>query len=194
LNVEEAEKRLRDYLLNGLATEIFWADQAYALAEEIGRHAEQVNAANFGELFGWLQLALSDRHTLAIVKIFDPAKQYPTRSIPGTLNLLDSNAELWRVRERRRLHQVLIEAGVDRGRFRQFTCGRYEHRWIPTWGEANSLAKYAKEFVATVGTGYLGLIIGKGSDDYRLTDASRRTSLALRRLLKAAGIAADKRG
>jgi len=240
LNVEEAEKRLRDYLLNGLATEIFWADQAYALAEEISRHAEQVNAANFGELFGWLQLALSDRHTLAIVKIFDPAKQYPTRSIPGTLNLLDSNAELWRVRERRRLHQVLIEAGLDNSRVEDMSTAeltravvaRFRNTLpdpnrvgsdnlslslnilrrsrdktiahneamessalqIPTWGEANSLAKYAKEFVATVGTGYLGLIIGKGSDNYRLTDASRRTSLALRRLLKAAGIAADKRG
>jgi hypothetical protein len=58
---------------------------------------EQVNAASFGELFGSLQLVLSERQTLAIVKIFDPVKQYPTRSILGTLNLLDSNAELWRV-------------------------------------------------------------------------------------------------
>jgi hypothetical protein len=63
-----------------------------------------------------------------------------------------------------------------------------------TWGEANSLANYAKEFVATVGAGYLGLVFSEGSDDYIFTDVSRRTSVALRRLLKAAGIAADKRG
>ena len=30
----------------------------------------------------------------------------------------------------------------------------------PTWGEAISLANYAKEFVATLGTGYLGLHFG----------------------------------
>ena len=61
--MDDAEELLRNYLLDGLATEILWADQTYALAEEIGRHAEQVNAANFGELFGSLQLALSERHT-----------------------------------------------------------------------------------------------------------------------------------
>ena len=113
MKIEEAEVLLRNYLLNGLATEILWADQCYALAEEIGRHAEQINTATFGELFGSLQLVLSERHTLAIVKIFDPVKQYPTRSIPGTLTLLESNAELWRVHERQRLQQVLIEAGLE---------------------------------------------------------------------------------
>jgi hypothetical protein len=77
---------------------------------------EQANAASFGELFGSLQLVLSKRQTLAIVKIFDPVKQYPTRSILGTLNLLDSNAELWRVHKRWRLHQVLIETGLDNSR------------------------------------------------------------------------------
>jgi len=30
----------------------------------------------------------------------------------------------------------------------------------PTWGEAISLANYAKEFVATLGAGYLGLLFG----------------------------------
>jgi hypothetical protein len=239
LNVDDAEELLRNYLLDGLATEILWADQTYALAEEIGRHAEQVNAANFGELFGSLQLVLSERHTLAVVKIFDPVKQYPTRSIPGTLTLLESNAELWRVHERQRLHQELIEAGLDSShveamssaeltrtivaRFRdtlpdpkrvspdnlslslnilrQSRDKTIVHNeaiessalQVPTWGEANSLANYAKEFVGTVGAGYLGLIFGEGSDDYIFTNESRRTSIALRRLLKAAGIAADIR-
>ncbi len=115
MGIEEAEELLRN-CLNGLATEVFWADQTCALAEEVGRHAEQVNTASFGELFGSFQLVLVERQALAAVKIFDPVKQYPTRSIPGTLILSDSKAELWRVHERRRLHRVLIEAGLDNSR------------------------------------------------------------------------------
>lgn len=237
MNVEEAEELLRNYLLNGLATEIFWADQSYALAEEIGTHAEQINAANFGELFGSLQMLLSERQTLAIVKIFDPAKQYPTRSIPGTLALLESNAEVWKVPDRQELQQVLIEAGSDSARVEQMTNADLTYAIIShytttlpdpkrgspnnlslslstlrqsrdkaiahneaielsalqtsTWGEATSLIDYAKDFVATVGSGYLGLLFGEGSKDYILTTDARRTSIILRRLLKAAGIAAD---
>jgi hypothetical protein len=48
-------------LLNGIGTQIDLADQAYALAEEIGKYAEQINEASFGELFGALQTMLSDR-------------------------------------------------------------------------------------------------------------------------------------
>ncbi len=121
MNVEEAEEILKNYLLNGLATEIFWADQTYALTEEIGRRAEQINAANLGELFGSLQMLLSERQTLSIAKIFDPVKRYPTRSIPGTLALLESRAEIWKVQDRQKLQQVLIEAGSDRVRVEQMT-------------------------------------------------------------------------
>ena len=228
MKVEEAEVLLRNYLLNGLAMEILWADQSYALAEEIGRHAEQMNTASFGELFG-----------LAIVKIFDPVKQYPTRSIPGTLALMESNAEVWRVQERQRLHQALLEAGLESSHLEDLSNAELTHAivahfrdtlpnpkrlspdnlslslnilrqsrdkiiahneaikssalQVPTWGEANSLTNYAKEFVSTVGEGYLGLDFGEGSDDYILANDSRRTSIALRRLLKEAGIAADVR-
>ena len=72
MNAEEAQQHLRDYLLNGIAAEINWADEAYALAEEIGKHAEQINAGNFNRLFESLQLSLSDRQTLSVTKIFDP--------------------------------------------------------------------------------------------------------------------------
>lgn len=238
MNVEEAEERLRNYLHEGIAVEIFWADQAYTLAEEIGKHAEQINAANLGELLGSLQLILSDRHTLSIAKIFDPKKKkYSTRSIPVTLTLLEKNAELWRVPQRRTLHQALIEAGSDGSHVEQLSNAELTHAIVahfrntlpdpkrigsnrlslsldalrqsrnkviahnediemsalqqPTWGEATSLLNYAKEFVATIEFGYLNLFFGQGSDDYIPTHDARRISIALRRLLKAANIAAD---
>ncbi len=104
---QEAALRLREYLLDGIAGEIFRADQAYSLAQEIGKYAQDVNTANFGELFGYLQIILSDRQTLSVVKLFDPAKKYPKRSIPGTLSLLEDNSDLWELPGRQELQRVL---------------------------------------------------------------------------------------
>jgi hypothetical protein len=59
---------------------------------------------------------------------------------------------------------------------------------MPTWGEATSLVNYAKDFVTTIGFGYLSIAFGRGSDDFRLTNDARRTSNSLRRLLKEASL------
>ena len=184
-----------------------------------------------------MQLVLSERQTLAIVKIFDPSRNYPTRSIPGTLDLLGSNADLWRVYDQEKLQQVLIEAGMDRAsverldntELTQAVVARFRNT-LPdprrvtldklslslsilrqsrdktiahneaidpselrtsTWGEAIALADYARRFIATIGAGYLGLLFGEGSEDYVLMTDARRTSIALRRLLKTVGITPD---
>lgn len=239
MRLKEAEERLQDYVRDGIAAEIFRADQAYSLAEEIGKYAEQINAANFGELFGSLQIILSDRHTLSVVKIFDPARNYPTRSIPGTLAILQSEAESWTVPEPRRLRQVLIDARLDSSNVERMNNIELTHAVVghfrdtlpdpkrlnpdnlslslhalrqsrdktiahneaislsslqtPTWGDATSLLNYAKQFVSTIGLGYLGLHFGESSDNYILTHDARRTSNGLRRLLRTAGITGDLR-
>jgi hypothetical protein len=58
VEAEKAEKQLRDYLLNGIVREIFWAEEAYALAEEVSKHAQAIHAAGFTSLFGSLQVLL----------------------------------------------------------------------------------------------------------------------------------------
>jgi hypothetical protein len=121
LNRVDAEKRLEDYLQYGIANEIYFADQAYALAEEIGRYANQINEANYDELFGPLQDMLSDRQILAVTKLFDRVGKYPTRSIPGTLELLEKHASLWRVRERAKLAEALGQAGADASYVKQLS-------------------------------------------------------------------------
>jgi hypothetical protein len=83
MNTQTPEATLEDYLLYGVAKEIFFADEARYLAIEIGNHAERVNAEGFGQLFGSLQVAYSDRQTLCVTKMFDPeSRKYPTRDIP----------------------------------------------------------------------------------------------------------------
>ena len=113
VNGQEATLRLRQYLLDGIAREIFEAEEAYSLAQEIGNYAQEINTASYGELFGRLQIILSDRQTLSVLKMFDPVKRYPTRSIPGTLSLLEDNSDLWELPERQELQRVLVEAGSN---------------------------------------------------------------------------------
>ena len=96
MDISEAEERLRAYLLEGIGTQILWADLAYELAKEISEYREQINKASFGELFSTLQVILSDRQTLEVTKLLDPEKNYPTRSISGTLALLKRHTPLWR--------------------------------------------------------------------------------------------------
>src|SRR5918998_5314549 len=101
VEAQDAEKRLKDFILNGIVTEILWAEEAYALAQEIGRRADAIRAAGFGSLFGSLQVLASDRQTLSVAKMFDrPRGRYPTRSIPATLAFLKAHADSWRVPER----------------------------------------------------------------------------------------------
>ena len=199
-------------------------------------HVEQPRVANLERLFGSLQVILSDRQTLSITKIFEPENpRYSTRSIPAILGLLETNADLWRVPERRQLHQVLADTGQDVARLEQLSKAELNRTIIayyrstlprqdrvnscrlslsldvlrqsrdkviahnesvekaalqmPTWGGATSLVNYAKDFVTTIGFGYLSIDFGRGSYGYRLTYDARRTSNRLRRLLKAAGLA-----
>jgi|SRR5215211_1539699 hypothetical protein len=61
----------------------------------------------------------------------------------------------------------------------------------PTWGGAISLVNYAKDFVSTIGFGYLSTHFEQGSGDYYLTYDAQRTSRSLRRLLEATNISAE---
>ncbi len=238
LNVEAAEKRLRDYLIDGVAAEVFWADEAYALAEEIGQHVDWLKAANFDGLFGILQVIMSDRQTLSITKIFEREdRRYPIRSIPSILSFLEANAELWTIPQRLQLHETLVESGLDSTRVEQLdsveltravvahyrsilptqdridscSLSRSLHvlrqsrdkviahnesiersaLQIPTWGDATTLVDYAKQFVTTIGFGFLGIDFGLGSRGYLLTYDAHRASLGLRRLLRAANLAGN---
>lgn len=114
MNTQSAEGTLRDYLMNGLLTEIYWADQAKAAAVLIGEHSASINAEGFGEVFGHLQSIFSERETMAVAKMYDtPSTQFPTRSIPAMLKLIELHSSLWSLPERPSLEQLLIDEGAD---------------------------------------------------------------------------------
>jgi hypothetical protein len=227
LDTAEAEERLRAYLLEGVGSQILWADLAYELAKEISEYREQINESNFGELFGTLLQILSDRQTLEATKLLDQEKNYPTRSIPGTLALLKRHATLWRIPQRERLIAALAQGDskdthLDPLSNEDLTYGVVQHYEAnlpdaplllqsrdkviahsehitgpaleaPTWGEATRVITFAKDFVITIGSGYLNQSWGKDSSDYIPQNSAPRPARGLARLLRKAGIVEETR-
>ena len=214
MDTAEAQKLLRTYLLEGVGTQIFWAELAYELAKEISSHREQIAEASFGELFGGFWVMLSDRQTLEVTKLLDPKKNYPTRSIPGTLALLKDHARLWRIQQRESLIEALTQGGSEGTPLDQlsdedltYAVAQYYEKNLPdaplllqsrdkviahnehisgppleapTWGEATRVITYAKDFVSTIGSGYLS--------QFWVQNSAQRPAVALHRLLRTAGI------
>lgn len=238
--MSDVEAQLRDYLLNGIVADIFRAEEAYVLAETIGHHADTINAAQFGHLFGPLQGILSEHQTLAITKIFERhTGRNRVRSIPSVLMLLEDNAGAWLIPQRLVLHELLMDEGhseahlarlsgadLTRAVVRHFrsTLPRSDRveecmlssslellrqsrdkviahneavapgtRQYATWGQAASLVEYGKRFVRVVGFAYLSIAFEEGGE-YLLSFDAQRSSRALCRLLKAAGLEARTNG
>ncbi len=225
MDTADAEKLLRAHLIEGVGNQISWADLTYELAKEISNHREQIAEARFDELFSRLWVILSDRQTLEVTKLLDPKKNYPTRSIPGTLAILKHHARLWRIPQRESLIDALAQGGSEDTHLDQLSdedltyavAQHYEKTLpdaplllqsrdkviahnehisgppleAPTWGEATRVVTYAKDFVNTIGYGYLSQLWVQNS--------TQRPAVALHRLLRTAGIvdssyASDHRG
>lgn len=62
-----------------------------------------------------------------------------------------------------------------------------------TWAELNKLLAYAKSFIGAIGWGYLSIAYEANNGDYILSRDALRTSAAMRRLLKKAGIEENER-
>jgi hypothetical protein len=109
VNTLEAEAKLDDYLMKGVVSEIFWADEAKAFAVKIGEHSATINNTQYAPLIGRLQTIVSDQQTLAVAKMFDADSR--TRSIPNILSLIDDNIPVWQLKDRRALEIFLINEG-----------------------------------------------------------------------------------
>lgn len=113
------EQLLRDQT-DGVISDISQADQAYALLFLIGQHAANINGATFGGFFAPIQDILVRDYILAITKTFGvPNRNYPIRSIPKTIDLLEQSLKELRISQRYPLLRRLFCAGVDVGTLRQ---------------------------------------------------------------------------
>jgi AbiU2 len=108
-----AKETLKNYLMEGIADDLFAAEQTYALLKQIGQNADGINQAKFGALFGPLQVVLSNAFFLSVAKLFEkPNRKYPTRSIPSVLQLLERSSHELLIEERMAVMRRLAAAGM----------------------------------------------------------------------------------
>jgi hypothetical protein len=128
---------LDDILSNGIHIDLHRAEQCFALRTIIAEHAEGINGASFGDLFGNLQQILYQFAVLSVAKVFErPGSQYPLRSIPAALahmNEYAADLAIWNP------HDVIkglvtfghIEGELNRLSHAELTrtlCAEYNHR------------------------------------------------------------------
>lgn len=107
-----AKKKLNEIISQGVKWEIFEAEGAIKLYEEIGKHKNDLSENNFDNLFGFLQNALLAQTILAVNKIYERPGRFPSRSIPAALKLLQNHSTKLNIEYREQLEQKLALWGV----------------------------------------------------------------------------------
>ena len=97
-------EELKDIIFEGVALDIFRADQCISMLNAIGTSAKFLNNQGFGDVFGSMQGYLTEHVVLSITKIFEKPTRYPIRSIPRALDILEKNSEIITITD----HQTLI--------------------------------------------------------------------------------------
>jgi hypothetical protein len=77
------DKKMRDDIIPKLWILIVSAKTNLQVSELIGRHAAQINAKRFGELWGYVQMNADRLYTQQIAMIFEEPKDHPLYSIPA---------------------------------------------------------------------------------------------------------------
>lgn len=97
----------------GLAIDLYYADEANSLYSEIGRNVDDINRATFGAFFGSLQLILMRYLILSTVRLFDaPGSKYRIRSLPSAIRVLRSYRDTLIVEQRPGLIASLVRHGT----------------------------------------------------------------------------------
>ena len=105
---------LKDIVHNGIAIDIFNAEEAFYIEDVIGTNAKEVNDATYGNFFGPVQIFLTNSLILTVAKLYErPKKQYVIRSIPNALKVLEENAGILDIPERPTLNNWFISKGHD---------------------------------------------------------------------------------
>ncbi len=106
-------ERLRDVVSKGVAIDVYHAEEALFLDELIGKNAESINEASFGQFFGSQQNLLGKELILATNRIFEHGRgRYLLRSIPSALMTLSDSAGSIEIQNRIALIDYLVDKDV----------------------------------------------------------------------------------
>jgi hypothetical protein len=106
--------QLDDILSNGIQIDLYRAEQCLALREVIAEHANEINGASFGDLFGNLQRILYQFAMLSMAKVFEiQTPRYPLRSIHAALTVLKDYGSALALQNKHSLIEALVQFGHD---------------------------------------------------------------------------------
>jgi hypothetical protein len=90
----EARSEFKRMVMEGIHADLFLALESRHLFEEIGTHAEQINASSFMPVFAVLQGYASTNFILAITRLLERAgNRYALQSVEGTLTYLKAHQD-----------------------------------------------------------------------------------------------------
>jgi hypothetical protein len=230
----EAREQLHDILWEGLQVDIFKGDQALQLVRFIGTHADKINEAKFGAIFGPLQDVFTDAAILSVNRLYDKPKGFEVRSIPSTIDFIMGHGDNLKIEQRLPITRKLSGLGHDADELNKLSdaqitkmIARHFDKSLPrvalthanalskglnalktrrdktiahpeavelsslpiaTFADMDQLLVYAKDFIHTVGFGYLSIIYKTDDDEYVLARDAGDATRALERLIAMAGI------
>jgi hypothetical protein len=108
-----SEALLDDVVCDGIAIDVFHADQARRLLEELDGFVDAINATGVGKAFvANLQLILERHLYLSLMRIYEPySSRNPSRSIPAAIHLIRTRAADLRVLNRKPVIEFMRNAG-----------------------------------------------------------------------------------
>jgi hypothetical protein len=121
-----AEAGLDDIVSEGVALEVFEADQARLLLEELDRFVGQINETGLGkQFFANLQRILQRDLILGLSRLYEPySVRNPGRSLPATAHHVATHAAELQVWNRQPLFNFLIIHGESRLEIEAFSDER----------------------------------------------------------------------
>ncbi|MDX1572895.1 MAG: hypothetical protein R3341_02625 [Methylophaga sp.] len=104
-------EELKDIVSSGIALDLFDAEEVMALDEIVGRNADAINEASYGQFFGSLQRYINRVLILSVARIFESNNRHKIRSIPAALKLMRENSEDLKIPERPTLIKEMVNLG-----------------------------------------------------------------------------------
>lgn len=120
--MNEHREKLEDIIRQGVAVDLFHADEALSLDMFVGQHADEINKATFGVFFGSLQIILTRNLILHVAKMYEkPSKRHPTRSIPSAIVILKDHGDDLVIEQRPGLVAALARRGALPGEMKKLS-------------------------------------------------------------------------
>ena len=115
MGLSKEQDKLKEIITNGIAIDVFDAEESLSLSLYIAGNAEKINDASFGPFFGSIQRYLDRQLILSTVKIFEEEKgRHKIKSIPSALKLMKNSAEKLEILEYLDIEKLLgIQANAS---------------------------------------------------------------------------------